>query len=1594
MIGTRIAHRYRVLKKLGQGGLGAAYRVRDEALDRDVCLKLLAQDGHDGPPSERAGAGHARLLRAEFETLRGLVHPHLARVHDFGVARDAERASAYFTSELAPGGALGATAWGKPWTEVAQALAGPLGALGFLHERGLCHGDFKPDNVLVDPAGASTLIDLSCAARLGARADLVSGTRGFIAPEVLRGEVADERADLFAVGVTLAALAKVARGVPREVERLVDRLTRDDPAQRPGSVGEVLDVLGIADRRDGAAIGSTGAMFGRVAELARFDEVLRGLLDGDEGPRLVVVRGADGAGKSRFIRELKWSAEPHVVVVEGFAPRSDAVRSMLSRACEDDALPASAVGALRARDRIVARGSPVVLLIDDADACADAAMLDAFLRSTEPRDPTLVVLTEREPRFSTASGALVHELAPLSGAEVGAWLAQVHLEAHADHVMAATSGHPAAVARAVQRLQQGVPAADLERALSADVAASAAALPREPSVQRALGLLAASLEPIEPSVVVARSGASLAELPHVSLRGGGIALAERAASRSILSALPADVVRWAHRELAAELARAPAEPRAAHERAARRVWHLISAGEITEAESLFEAELASRAAAPRAWLDAAAAIASASERPDLRLAAARAVLRAGEPRRALGLAVAAGDAHDAKLLEADCSLELGHARQALEAARAAGASAADPLQLAASLATEARAHLRLGAHREALAAAKRGLAHDPQLEVSLDLHECAGAAAMFAEDYEVAAEHLAQIRRATLEHDPRRLVRALSYDAILAFRRGDLGEARQGYERALEAAEQHAIADQIARASLNLATACHQRGELAQALAAYERGERLARALEQTDLLVVIGFNLSKLYADAGALDRAFAKASSVKTAAAEAGASFFVAAAESVLAEVAACRGDIDEARRRFTSARDGFAKDAAQREVAEEEIELGHVALLLGATEDATRCLDAVRAFAGLEAAVDLSIRAAMLAARIAMAEGEPVRARRALGMAAARAERAKMPELQARALAQLADVASAQGLVGESAELAVRVRAIWSAMAAGLPSAWHDAFWRRPERARLREPAASHAQLAGAGPPARVPKLERLLGAFRKLNSSLEAADVLAMAMDEAIELTGAERGFVVLDVGDGRLDVPVARNVDRASLDTSHLRFSRGIAEQAITTAAPVITIDAQSDDRFRANVSVHAMRLRSVLAVPIRSPDGVLGALYLDNRYAPARFEDGDADLLLAFADQVAIALRNARLVEVLRRQKDELAAERARVMELARGQAVEIDRLQDEVNKRQAALEHRYDYSAIVGRAPALQKVFAVLDRVIDSPLAVLVSGESGTGKELVARAIHYGSGRKAGPFVGINCAALPASLLESELFGHVKGAFTGAERERTGLVVAATGGTLFLDELGEMPLEVQAKLLRVLQEKEVRPLGGAAPISVDFRLVCATNRDLLREVAAGRFREDLYYRVGVVDVRLPPLRERLTDLPELTAFFVKRAAEQVGRSAPRLTPGALKRLAEHDWPGNVRELENVLTKAVVLADGLELTASDVETSQTQKPRAAARGPGSRAAPEGERAFILSALEQSGWNAVRAARDLGMPRATFYRRLRALGVERPKPPSA
>jgi DNA-binding NtrC family response regulator len=412
-----------------------------------------------------------------------------------------------------------------------------------------------------------------------------------------------------------------------------------------------------------------------------------------------------------------------------------------------------------------------------------------------------------------------------------------------------------------------------------------------------------------------------------------------------------------------------------------------------------------------------------------------------------------------------------------------------------------------------------------------------------------------------------------------------------------------------------------------------------------------------------------------------------------------------------------------------------------------------------------------------------------------------------------------------------------------------------------------------------------------------------------------------------------------------------------------------------------------------LVITDLSMDGVGGMQVLER----GRAVDPDLAVIMITAygsEKIAVQAMKLGAADYLPKpfDNDELRVVVQRVMETAL--------LRRDHRRLLQQVQSDFGFDQIIGRSPTMRRIFETIDKVADTDVTILIRGESGTGKELVANALHYRSPRRAKPLVKMNCAALSRELVESELFGHERGAFTGALARREGKFEAADGGTLFLDEVGDMPLETQAKLLRAIQEKEFERVGGNEPIKVDVRLIAATNQDLEAGVRAGRFREDLYYRLRVVELVIPPLQERREDIPLLADHFLKEAAKRFGRDAKPLTDDALRACVTHQWKGNVRELRSALEQALLLAPGAEIAPTDLfgTTKPASSPTDADSGAHAAALPVSfreakdqvvetfERDFLIQALRRHGGNITKAAEEIGMYRQNFQQKMRELGI--------
>ena len=419
-----------------------------------------------------------------------------------------------------------------------------------------------------------------------------------------------------------------------------------------------------------------------------------------------------------------------------------------------------------------------------------------------------------------------------------------------------------------------------------------------------------------------------------------------------------------------------------------------------------------------------------------------------------------------------------------------------------------------------------------------------------------------------------------------------------------------------------------------------------------------------------------------------------------------------------------------------------------------------------------------------------------------------------------------------------------------------------------------------------------LNLLLEFSRSLNSVRGLGALQETALDAVLSAVPADKAAILL-TEDGVEGFSSIVGRDRHFGNNQPIHASQTILNRVIKEGVAVLSSEVESDDAYRGVESLLERRVHSVLAVPLEVRGTVLGALYLEASSPGSRFDSDLLQLVTTLGNLTALAIENARYLERL---------------------DGENRRLNEELK-----IQH-----SMVGESKAMREVYEFVGRVAGRDSTVLIFGESGTGKELVARAVHTNSSRKDKPFVAINCAAITETLLESELFGHERGAFTGAVSQKKGKLEVAEGGTVFLDEIGELALPMQAKLLRVLQEREFERVGGTRPIKLDVRLIAATNRDLKEASRTGTFRSDLYYRLNVVSLEMPPLRERREDIPLLAAFFAAQHGEKVKRRVGGISPEARACLMRYDWPGNVRELENAIERAVVLGTTELILAEDL----------------------------------------------------------------------
>lgn len=504
-----------------------------------------------------------------------------------------------------------------------------------------------------------------------------------------------------------------------------------------------------------------------------------------------------------------------------------------------------------------------------------------------------------------------------------------------------------------------------------------------------------------------------------------------------------------------------------------------------------------------------------------------------------------------------------------------------------------------------------------------------------------------------------------------------------------------------------------------------------------------------------------------------------------------------------------------------------------------------------------------------------------------------------------------------------------------------------------------------------------LARIIEIGNIISSSLDLTKILSMVMKISKSMMNVDAcSLILFDERDSKLfHKVVLQKGGKIFKQSFELNEEKGILNWVFWQKESIIINDVYNDTRFYPKYDeIPGFETRTMLCIPLKAKEGILGVAQVINKADGKGFSEDDKDIFAVLCTQVALSVKNARLFEEINRAKE--IKEKENII------------LRDRLGEK-------WDFHNIIGKGQRMKELMEMVQKVAEAPYSVMITGESGTGKELIAKSIHYNSPRHDGPFITLNCAAVPKDLIESELFGHEKGAFTGATQRKPGLFELANGGSIFLDEIGDMSLQAQAKILRILQEKELQRIGGSELINVNVRILAATNKDLLLEIKKGNFREDLYYRLNVVSIHIPPLRERKEDIPLLIDHFLKESNKDMNKRVSSLPQKILQIFMDYHWPGNIRELKNTIERIVTLSPSDSIINVDVLPLEIRSSGSLSCWDLSRYKKTGnmyhaqrqlEKEMIIEALEKTKYNKSRAADLLGISRKVLYEKINSHGI--------
>ncbi|MFQ5905189.1 MAG: sigma 54-interacting transcriptional regulator [bacterium] len=1626
-----IAGRYRVVQKLGSGLSGDVFSVREEPDSRLIALKL-SDSTEDS----------VRHLEKEFFALSQLDHPGIVKVFDFGRTRSGR---AYFTMEFVNG---------KPFTHYAfrsrrklyGAVACILSALHYIHSKGLVHCDLKPENIL-SKKGTPKLLDFGLASIHGESAKL-RGTMHYIAPELFHGAKPDARADLYSLGVVLYEATTgmlpfegnsvselmlshstsrpqpiSKRGVDPEYTRVLMKLLEADPIYRYDGCESVLEDLSalmpssldVLQKVFAARI-FTAPFVGRQRELVRLENILENSTQGNM--HTVVIVGAEGIGKSRLVSELTIRAQikgcetVRVQCTKNSVPRFDfgqgADYSHLV-ILEDAHLADSSHTSCVSKLMYCYADAPVTLVVTcepgkwaedlKREAAADASfthiLLEPLSRAATQDMVNGMLLTAHDPeeirdvvyKLSGGIPLLVEEAvrgmvdAGILRRKRGRW----HLQLGTLKQIAPSDRSRWIMKRQIKNLDRAENdlldiVSLLDEGFGIDILQDVLGASEERTISAVMSLESAGLIVLRPGGEIAISNGYLStyvrgQMPDKRLKEFHLRIArvlesprpDKAVGHFLLGGDKNKVLRIA-------LSQAPDLESSGRTRDACRLYEIaLEAADLPEEEfGILEklARLYDTLSEHERALDAAnRAIRVGKEIKEpvdgFRVKAAVARRKRGEHKQArtiLDHVIATASDSNAKCY-ALCELAW------LYMERNENVRASTVCREATQIALANKDKLGLGRAYHTMGSIRW---NEGRLSVAEELIRKAAKIKLEIEEYASAANSLNNLgvvhwnkgdmngaeeayKRALKEYekigDEAGIAGIHTNLGLVAWTRGEWDLAVRDYEKAYSIEER--IGDHAALARLDnmiavaeehlgnwkcalrrfrrvlmfnrsrkdkrqtasslngIGTLHFKMGDLTHALTVFKECLPMARAAEDREGEGLCLMNLAMTKKELGDLDGACDDIED----------SIGICEKEGILKDIATgyrVRAEILLALNRIVPAFTSARKAAGFAERMEDRLELSHANRVLGMMP---RVPHGKR-----EECFRKSIRIA-----------EDLNARYELGKALFSYGHFLLETggRLAEAVQLLRDATDTFEHLGAKRDLEVARKSCAHAIS---------------RIADMRGFGAGILQVSALS------EIASLIGSIADINAVYEKV------VEAVVNLLGAERGLLLLFSDRGKkLDVAAQSSMDRATMKDART-LSRGVIREAAATGLPIICDDATTDPRFNRNRSVILNNIHSLLCVPLKLREEIIGTIYVDSRVDKRLFSRDDIPFVNTLASMMAVAIDNARYHDDILRENVYLRSE----------------------------IWEKYSLGNIIGRSSAMQNVFGIIRTVAGTDSTVLIEGETGTGKELVARAIHYGGKRGGKRFLTIDCSALPESLLESELFGHKRGSFTDAIANKPGLFEEADGGTVFLDEIGDAPPSVQSRLLRVLEQSEVRRVGEGRYRKVDVRIVCATNKNLKQEVAHGRFRNDLYFRLNVLSVKLPPLRERTQDIPLLANHFVRQMESELGKKIKGITPGAMRELMAHTWPGNVRELQNEIERACALVSvSQSITEHDLSPVVRGRREQEEKSRSLKLLTQGlEKRIIVEALKSNDWNRSRVAKELGLSRQGLLKKMRKHGIVR------